>query len=90
MKWTMKLVVEVVPGESVEHEIFTIERSDEISPATVGLTIDEGKVILENLQKQICHCAGETALRQHSIVSRMRKGVSHQGLLSIHSSLRIR
>ena len=59
----MKLVVEVVPGESVEHEISTIERSNEISPATVGLTIDEGKVILENLQKQIVtaqvkqHCA---------------------------------
>jgi hypothetical protein len=53
MKWTMKLVAEVVPGKPIEHEVATIERSDEISPATVGLTIHEGKLILESLQKQI-------------------------------------
>ncbi len=32
----MKLVVEAVPGEAIEHEVATIERSDKISPATVG------------------------------------------------------
>jgi hypothetical protein len=63
MKWTMKLVVEVVPGEPIEHEVATIERSEEISPGIVGLTIHEGKLILESAQKRIVteqvkqHCA---------------------------------
>jgi len=53
MKWTIKLVFEVVPGSLVEHEVGTIERREEISPATVGLTIAEGKALLASLQKQI-------------------------------------
>ena len=36
-----------------EAEIVTIEREDLLSPATTGLTIAEGKTILENLQKRI-------------------------------------
>jgi uncharacterized C2H2 Zn-finger protein len=53
MKWTMKLVAEVVPGKPIEHEIAMIERPDEISPANVGLTIEEGKAILGSLQNEI-------------------------------------
>jgi uncharacterized C2H2 Zn-finger protein len=53
MKWTVKLVAEVVDRKQIEHEIATIERADGISPATVGLTIAEGKGILESLQKEI-------------------------------------
>jgi hypothetical protein len=53
MKWTVKLLAEVVDGKQIEHEIATIERADGISPATVGLTIAEGKGILESLQKEI-------------------------------------
>jgi hypothetical protein len=53
MKWTVKLVAEVVDGKQIEHEIATIERADGISPATFGLTIAEGKGILESLQKEI-------------------------------------
>src|ERR1035437_1579735 len=53
MKWTIKLVVEVVPGSPVEHEVGMIERTEEISPATAGLTITEGKALLASLQKQI-------------------------------------
>jgi hypothetical protein len=53
MKWTIKVVAEVTPGQTVEHEITTLEREDLLSPATVGLTIAEGKVILEGLQKQM-------------------------------------
>jgi hypothetical protein len=53
MKWTVKLVAEVVDGKQIEHEIATIERADGISPATVGLTIAESKGILESLQKEI-------------------------------------
>ena len=48
MKWTVKLVAE---GQSlVEHEMITIQRGESISPATTGLTIAEGKAILEGLQ----------------------------------------
>jgi hypothetical protein len=53
MKWTVKLVADVVDGIVIEHEIATIERADGISRATVGLTIAEGKGILESLQKEI-------------------------------------
>jgi len=53
MKWTVKLVAEVQPGTLVEQEVITVEREDLISPATVGLTIAEGKSIMENLQQQI-------------------------------------
>src|ERR1700722_4175600 len=53
MKWTVKLVAEVGDGKQIEPEIATIEPADGISPATVGLTIAEGKGILESLQKEI-------------------------------------
>ena len=53
MKWTVKLVAEVVDDKQIEHEIATIERADGISPATVGLTIAEGKRLLESLRKEI-------------------------------------
>jgi len=53
MKWTIKLVVEVFPGNVVEREVGMIERSEELSPATVGLTITEGKALLASLQKEV-------------------------------------
>ena len=43
MKWAIKLVPEVVAGKPIEHEIAMIERPGEISPANVGLTIEEAK-----------------------------------------------
>src|ERR1019366_1250819 len=52
MKWTIKLVVEAIPGSPVEHEVGVIERGEEISPASVGLTIAEGKALLASLQEQ--------------------------------------
>jgi hypothetical protein len=53
MKWTIKLVFEAVPGSPIEHELAIIERAEEISPATVGLTIAEGKALLGSLQEQV-------------------------------------
>src|SRR5580704_845485 len=53
MKWTVKPVAEVVDAKHIEHEIATTERADGISPATVGLTIAEGKRLLESLRKEI-------------------------------------
>ena len=53
MKWTIKLLVEVVPGGPVEYEVGTIERTKEVSPATVGLTIAEGKALLDCPQTRV-------------------------------------
>jgi hypothetical protein len=53
MKWTVKLVAEAEPGMLVEQEVITIERGELLSPATVGLTIAEGKAIMESLQREI-------------------------------------
>jgi hypothetical protein len=53
MKWTLKLVAEVVPGKPTEYEVATIERVEDFSPATVGMTIGEGKAVLAGLQKQM-------------------------------------
>src|SRR5580704_2411217 len=59
MKWTIKLVAEVVAGKPIEHEIAMIERPGEISPANVGLTIEEGKArqhsILPAVWKRVSH-----------------------------------
>jgi len=52
MKWTIKLVFEAVPGNSVEQGLGSIERAEEISPATVGLNIAEGNALLVSLQKR--------------------------------------
>ena len=53
MKWTLKLIAESGSGERAEEDVATIEREDLLSPATVGLSIAEGKVILEGLQKRM-------------------------------------
>src|SRR5450631_2575110 len=53
MKWTLKLVAEVDAGKPTECEVATIERSEDFSPALVGMTISEGKAVLAALQEQI-------------------------------------
>lgn len=53
MKWTLKLVAEVDAGNPTEYEVATIERSEDFSPALVGMTISEGKAVLASLQEQI-------------------------------------
>lgn len=37
--WTLKRVAEVVSVKHIEHEVATIERIEEVSPATVGSTM---------------------------------------------------
>jgi hypothetical protein len=66
MKWTIKLVFEAVTGSPVEHELGIIERAEEISPATVGLTIAEGKALLASLQEQVV----TAQVQQHSSIAR--------------------
>jgi hypothetical protein len=52
MRWKVQLIAETASGQRLEGEIATIEREDLLTPATVGLTIAEGKVILEGLQRR--------------------------------------
>jgi len=43
MRWTVKVVAEAEAGQAVEHEIASVERGDWITPATLGLSLAEGK-----------------------------------------------
>ncbi len=95
MKWTVKLIAETGPGESVEHEVASIERAEVVSPATVGLTIAEGKTILESLQKQMVmaqiqhHGASILACTQCGRLFRT-KGYYRCTLRSVYGNVRIR
>jgi len=76
MKWTVKLVAELQPGTPVEQEVITVEREDLISPATVGLTIAEGKAIMENLQQQIVaqvHVTAQVSSLVHDVGRRFAR-----------------
>ena len=53
MRWSVKLVAEVEPGRMTEHEIAAFERGDWITPATLGLSIAEGKAVLAAIQAHV-------------------------------------
>lgn len=53
MKWKVQLIAETAFGERVGEEIATIEREQLLTPAAVGLTIEEGKITIEGLQRRI-------------------------------------
>jgi len=53
MRWTVTLVAELEPGQRIEHEIVAVDRDDRITPATLGLSIAEGKAILAAIQAQL-------------------------------------
>jgi hypothetical protein len=53
MKWTVTLVAETEPGHVREHALGQIEREDTITPASLGLSIAEGKTIVAALQTAI-------------------------------------
>jgi hypothetical protein len=95
MRWTIKLVFEAVPGCPVEHEVGIVERAEELSPASVGLTIAEGKALLAGLQEQVV----TAQIQQHvaSIKSCPRcgnafrtKGYYHSTLRSVYGSVDMR
>ena len=53
MRWTVKLVAEIEPGRVTEQEIASFERGDRITPATLGLSIAEGKAVLATIQARV-------------------------------------
>jgi hypothetical protein len=53
MRWKVTLVAEVESGQSIEHEIAAVDRDERITPATLGLSIAEGKAVLAAIQTQL-------------------------------------
>jgi hypothetical protein len=53
MRGTVKLVAEVEAGRTIEHDIVSVDRDDRITPATLGLSIAEGKPVLAALQAHL-------------------------------------
>src|SRR5438270_11502128 len=86
MKWIVKLVAEPAPGHPIEQEIATLEREDLVSPASVGLSIAEGKAILENLQRQMV--AAQVQQHNASLKSCFRCGRSFRTKGYYQSTLR--
>src|ERR1700682_5272037 len=50
MKWAVVLVAETEPGHVGEHPLAQVEREDTITPASLGLSIAEGKTIVAAIQ----------------------------------------
>ena len=85
MKWTVTLVAETELGHVTEHPLAQVQREDTITPASLGLSIAEGKTIVAAIQTAMVtaqvkrhgeslrpcpHCAGP----------RTTKGVLHVNL----------
>ena len=95
MKWTVKLVAEVGQGEALEREIATIEREDQVSAASIGLTIAEGKSIMEGLQRELVTAQMErhgAAIQSCQKCGRAfrTKGYYQSTLRSVYGKIRMR
>ncbi|MEP7305238.1 MAG: hypothetical protein ABJA98_06955 [Acidobacteriota bacterium] len=53
MRWKVTLVAEVESGQSIAHDIASLHRDERITPATLGLSIAEGKAVLAAIQAQL-------------------------------------
>jgi hypothetical protein len=90
MRWKVQLIAETASGQRIEGEIATIEREDLLSPATVGLTIAEGKGHPGRPAETSGSGLGSTSWRKHEVLCEMRSSVSHQGLLQLYPADRLR
>ena len=53
LKWKLKLTVELAPGKAVEHDVTEWKRGGPVDLASLGLSMDEGKAILAEIQTQM-------------------------------------
>jgi hypothetical protein len=90
MKWTIKLEFEAVTGSPVEHELGIIERAEEISAASVGLTRAEGKGLLAGLQEQVVTAQVQQHVATIKSCPAMRQSLSHEAALQAHSTFCLR
>lgn len=66
MKWTVKLVSEIAPGQRQEHDLVELERTNPMTPGNLGLAIAEGKAILAAIQKRMV----SDQVQQHCEITR--------------------
>ena len=69
MKWTVKLVSEITPGQRQEYDLVELERTNPMTPANLGLAIADGKTILAAIQKQMV----ADQVQQHCQIARTCK-----------------
>jgi len=66
LKWKLKLTAELTPDESMELDVTEWERAEEVTLGSLGLTLEESKTILAEIQRQMVaaqvECHGEAAL----------------------------
>jgi hypothetical protein len=89
MRWRVTLVAEVEPGQRIEHEIASVDREDRITPATLGLSIAEGKVVLAAIQAQLGG-PGETPRRGCTALCVVWAFAALQGPLPLDLSVGLR
>jgi hypothetical protein len=86
MRWTVTLVAEVEPGQRIEHEIVAVDRDDRITPATLGLSIAEGKAVLAAIQARVV--VDDLIVRAYHNYRRPRIGrKSIEGELASHNGV---
>jgi hypothetical protein len=66
IRWTVTLVAEAEPGQRIEHEIVAVDRDDRITPASLGLSIAEGKAVLAAIQARVV----VDQVKRHGMVAR--------------------
>jgi len=63
LKWKLKLTAELAPGESMEFDVTEWERAEEVTLGSLGLSLEESKTILAEIQRQMVvaqvECHGE-------------------------------
>jgi len=52
LKWKLKLTAELAPGESMEFDVTEWERAEEVTLGSLGLSLEESKTILAEIQRQ--------------------------------------
>jgi len=90
LKWKLKLTAELPPGESMELDVTQWERAEEVTLGSLGLSLEESKTILAEIQRQMVvaqvECYGEARRTCGHCGRRLPK----QGPLPIHVSFRVR
>lgn len=94
MKWTVKLVAELVSGRRVEHDLGELDREDLIPPASLGLSIAEGKTVLAALQErmvddQVRHRGESLRSCTHCGRKVVTKGHCNSTLRSVYGKVRM-
>jgi hypothetical protein len=90
MRWSVTLVAEIEPGQTTEHEIASVNREDRITPATLGLSIAEGKAVLAAIQAQAGRGPGHTPWSGRAALSGVWSLAVLQGALPVDLSVGLR